>query len=63
MATNSNRNRTALITGGGTRIGRAVAQSLAADGWRIALHYRTSAAAANAAAAAITDGGGRAVAL
>ena len=55
--------RTALITGGGTRIGLAVAEALAGDGWRVALHYHASATAARAAAAAINGGGGRAAAL
>lgn len=34
--------RVALITGGARGIGRAIATSLASDGWRIAIAYRTS---------------------
>lgn len=37
-----------LVTGGAQRIGRAIALELAAAGWRIAVHYRQSAAEANA---------------
>jgi len=42
-----------LVTGGARRIGRAVALSLAADGYDIALHYNASAADALKTAAAI----------
>jgi 3-oxoacyl-[acyl-carrier protein] reductase len=38
--------RTAIVTGGARGIGRQVALDLAADGWAVALCYRTSAAAA-----------------
>lgn len=34
--------KVALVTGGGKRIGRAIALELAARGWDIALHYRRS---------------------
>src|SRR5262249_4227584 len=43
---------TALITGGGGRIGRAVARRLVTDGWRVVLADRDGDAAAQAAAAA-----------
>lgn len=33
--------RAALITGGAKRIGRALVDALRADGWRVALHYRS----------------------
>jgi NAD(P)-dependent dehydrogenase (short-subunit alcohol dehydrogenase family) len=55
--------RTALVTGAGKRIGRAVALDLARHGWGVALHYRSSADAADAVVAEIAAGGGRAVAL
>ena len=45
--------KTALVTGAGRRIGRAIALGLAADGWDIALHYRHSAHEAEETAAAI----------
>ena len=35
-----------LVTGGAQRIGRAIALELAAAGWRVAVHYRQSAAEA-----------------
>lgn len=41
----------ALITGGGVRIGRAIALQLAAQGIDLAIHYRTSADAAEQTAA------------
>lgn len=52
-----------LVTGGANRIGRAIAESLAADGWRIAIHFRGSGGAADAAASSITGAGGTAVTL
>jgi NAD(P)-dependent dehydrogenase (short-subunit alcohol dehydrogenase family) len=55
--------RTALVTGGGQRIGRALALALAEDGFAVAVHYHRSDAAAETVAAAIRQRGGRAVAL
>ena len=52
-----------LITGAGKRIGRALAEALAADGWAIAAHYAGSKSEAEALVADITDKGGKAVAL
>ena len=55
--------KAALVTGGGRRIGRALALALAEDGFAVAVHHHRSAAAAEAVAAAIRDTGGRAAAL
>lgn len=55
--------KSALVTGAGRRIGRAIALGLAQAGWDIALHYRNSAAAAADTAAAIAALGRRAVLL
>jgi NAD(P)-dependent dehydrogenase (short-subunit alcohol dehydrogenase family) len=55
--------KTALVTGAAKRIGRAIALDLAANGWAVAVHYRSSAAEAADAVAAIVRDGGRAVAL
>jgi NAD(P)-dependent dehydrogenase (short-subunit alcohol dehydrogenase family) len=54
---------TALVTGAGLRLGRAVALDLAARGWRIGVHYRTSSAAAETLVEEIGRLGGEAVAL
>ncbi len=55
--------RTALVTGGAQRIGRAIALALADDGWAVAVHHHRSRDAANEVVAAITARGGRGVAL
>ncbi|MGC2857321.1 SDR family oxidoreductase [Novispirillum sp. DQ9] len=55
--------RTVLITGAARRIGRTVAEALAADGWAVAIHYRDSHDAAEAVANAIRVRGGTAVTL
>jgi NAD(P)-dependent dehydrogenase (short-subunit alcohol dehydrogenase family) len=47
----------ALVTGGAKRVGRALADALAARGFRIALHYNRSAHEAEAAAEAMTTAG------
>ncbi|MDA8624302.1 SDR family oxidoreductase [Alphaproteobacteria bacterium] len=52
-----------LITGAGKRIGRALAEALATDGWAIAAHYAGSKSEAEALIAEITDKGGKAEAL
>jgi NAD(P)-dependent dehydrogenase (short-subunit alcohol dehydrogenase family) len=50
--------RTALVTGGARRIGAAIARDLAANGWRILVHYNRSKADAEALADGIVRGGG-----
>jgi NAD(P)-dependent dehydrogenase (short-subunit alcohol dehydrogenase family) len=52
--------RAALITGGGRRIGRAIALALSRAGYAVVLHANRSRAEAEALAAEISDGGGRA---
>ena len=54
--------KTALITGAARRIGRALAEALAADGWSIAVHFHGSSQAADEVLAAISAKGGKAVA-
>ncbi len=53
--------RTALVTGAARRIGRAIAEGLAADGWKVAIHYSGSDADADALVNAL--GRDRAVAI
>lgn len=53
----------ALVTGAAKRIGRAIALDLAAQGWRVAVHYRHSAAEAAEVVREIESAGGRAVSL
>jgi len=53
-------NRVVLVTGAARRIGRAIAVRLARDGARLAVHYRTSAAAAEETAAQCRAAGGAA---
>ena len=58
-----NRQRTALVTGGAVRIGRAIAIGLAEAGYDVAIVYRSSAAEARDTASAIEETGRRCVAL
>ena len=53
----------ALVTGGGARLGKAMALYLAGRGYNVAVHYNSSADAAEAVVAEIEAKGGRAVAL
>lgn len=55
--------RVALVTGAARRIGRAIALSLARDGWAVGVHYRTNRADADALVAEISQGGGTAAAI
>lgn len=48
----------ALVTGGAKRVGAAMVRTLAADGWRVAIHVRGSVDAGEALAAEITGAGG-----
>src|SRR5688572_28754841 len=52
--------RTALVTGGAKRIGRAIVQDLAAHGFAVAIHCNRSHREADALAAEIRGSGGRA---
>lgn len=52
--------RTALVTGAGQRVGRAIALDLARAGYAVAVHVNRSLAEGEAVAAAIRAGGGRA---
>jgi 3-oxoacyl-[acyl-carrier protein] reductase len=47
--------RVALVTGGGTGIGAACCRALAAEGFRVAIHYRSSEETARKLAAEIPD--------
>ncbi len=55
--------RAALVTGGGARVGRAIAERLAALGADVAVHYLTSEKGANEVVAAAKVDGNKAVAL
>ncbi|MFF2375928.1 SDR family oxidoreductase [Streptomyces xiamenensis] len=55
--------KTALVTGGSRGIGRAVAERLARDGARVAVHYGRDEAAAEETVAAIEAAGGSAFTL
>lgn len=57
------RDRTALITGGARRLGRAMAIGLADAGAKVAIHYRSSEDEAGQAVREIEASGGRATAV
>ncbi|WP_374625187.1 SDR family oxidoreductase [Devosia sp.] len=53
----------ALVTGAADRVGAAIARRLAAAGWAVLVHYRSSAVKAEATADSIRANGGRAAAI
>lgn len=55
--------RGALVTGGARRLGRAIVEALAGEGFAVAIHYNSSGEEAEALAAGIRARGGRAAAL
>lgn len=55
--------KTALVTGAGKRLGRAIALDLAADGWNVAIHYNGSESDADSAAQAVRAFGMEAAAI
>lgn len=55
--------RTALVTGAGRRIGRAIALDLARNGWRVGVHYAASRDDADEVVAEIRAAGGHAASL
>ena len=55
-----NLDKCVLVTGGAKRIGRAIVENLAANGYGVAIHCHNSTSEADALAAQITQNGGRA---
>ncbi|CAL9485531.1 SDR family oxidoreductase [Streptomyces sp. enrichment culture] len=67
MTTNTNQDtaatRVAIVTGGSRGIGRSVSQKLAEDGLAVVVNYARDTASADETVTAITEAGGRAVAV
>jgi pteridine reductase len=55
--------RVALVTGGAVRVGRAISSALAEDGYRLVVHYNSSAGPADELVDEIRARGGEAVAV
>lgn len=53
----------ALVTGAGRRLGRALAEALAADGWKVCIHYNRSGAEAEEVCRTIRERGGTAACI
>ena len=60
---NDTHEKTVLITGAAKRIGKAIALGMAADGWRVVLHYGASKNEAEHLVKMICDNGGDAIQL
>lgn len=60
---NQNTDKIALVTGGAKRIGKSIVLRLAENGWSVGIHYRKSAAKAEAVAAEVRLRGGRAATI
>lgn len=52
--------RIALVTGAGQRVGRAIAEALAVQGWKVGVHYHASAGGADEVVSSIVASGGAA---
>jgi NAD(P)-dependent dehydrogenase (short-subunit alcohol dehydrogenase family) len=59
--TNEKARKTALVTGGARRIGRAIVRDLAAHGWTVAIHCNSSLSEGRSEAQAICEAGGKAI--
>ncbi len=55
--------RTALVTGGAKRLGKAIVERLAGDGWAVAVHFGRSGDEAEQVVEAVRAQGGKAVAV
>lgn len=58
---NRSGNPVAIVTGASRGIGRGIATTLAAEGWRVVINYRGNATAAQSAADQIATAGGKAL--